>query len=89
MVDVQFEDQTPQSYSTFYSYTKVKKGLIGLLIGWELADDEKQANRILIGTIIGCILISTLTIYLVNRGENAPRVPKEKIRQIMQLHPNS
>lgn len=87
MVDVQFEDETPQSYATFYTYQRVKGGLMGLVMRLGFAEEEKQAEHVLIGIILTCIIISTAVIFLVNRGPEGKQVPDEQIKKIMQIRP--
>jgi hypothetical protein len=83
MVDVKFEDQTPQSYASFLSYRRVKRGLVGFVFRIGFADTEREAEQVLIGVVVSCIIISTSIILIVKHGPRNDLPSKEKIEQLM------
>lgn len=85
MTNVQFENEDFIQFRN--PFDRPRKGLVGLLIKLGIAKDEKEANVVLIGVIIACLVIILFWIFVVNKnGSSKPPISKEKIRAVMQLN---
>lgn len=85
MTNVQFENENFTQLRN--PFDRPRKGLIGLAIKLGLAKDEKQANIVLIGTILVCAGFILFWIFFVNNGPTKPPISREKIKTVMELSP--
>lgn len=66
----------------------IPRGLVGLVIRFGFARDEKGANFFLVGVIFLCLLTVFLLLYSSPKllGPKVPPVPREKITEVMKLN---
>lgn len=86
MSNVQFDQefQIPSYTSNFY--TERVKGFSARIIKWGLADDEKGANKFMIGILIFCIIVSIGTVWLGNRKPNEKTLTRRQALELMRPH---
>ena len=78
MVDVQFEQPDTTSFNTARFVVKEKASMVGWLIKRGVAPNEKIANLILVGVVIGLIVLSIFLIIKSMGDQADPLTEKQK-----------